>query len=93
MTYRKSTKEFREQALALAESCGSVVQAAAQLGIPAGSIYAWRAAKSEPKPQGPSLSLAEAEELERLRKEVTQLRKANQILKAAAAFFSQDSLK
>ena len=34
-----------------------------------------------------------AEELARLRRENNELRKVNHILKAAAAFFSQDHLK
>jgi transposase len=33
---------------------------------------------------------AEAEELTRLRKEVAELRRANEILKAASAFFAQE---
>ena len=33
------------------------------------------------------------EEIKRLRTEVTELKKVNHILKAAAAFFSQDHLK
>jgi transposase-like protein len=39
------------------------------------------------------VSTSDHEELLRLRKEVSELKKVNHILKSAAAFFSQDHLK
>ena len=89
------TPEFKKQAVELAESIGSTIEAARQLGISDGSIHVWRKrlGKADPKPETKELTLPEAEELKRLRKEVGELKKVNYILKAAAAFFSQDHLK
>lgn len=87
---RTYTKEFRENALALASSMGPA-KAARSLGIPVGTIATWQRtfgkAAVVPATESPQ------EELRRLRKEVSDLKKVNHILKAAAAFFSQDHLK
>ena len=93
---KKYTKEFKRQAVELADSLGCTSEAARQLGITNGSIYSWRTRGIlEEGSAGVSsnVPLSEAEELKRLRCEVIQLRKVNHILKAAAAFFSQDHLK
>jgi transposase len=95
MKKKNYTAEFRRQAVELADSLGSTVEAARQLGISDGSIHTWRSRRllDEDAPQAKSLSTSETEELKRLRQENSQLRKVNHILKAAAAFFSQDHLK
>lgn len=89
--------EFKKQAAELAQSLGSNIAAARQLGISDGAIKNWRTKfgrESKPVVSGtPNLSSADLDELKRLRKEVGELKKVNQILKVAAAFFSQDSLK
>jgi len=98
MTRVQYTKEFKLQALELAEQLGSLAAAAKQLGIPDSSIYNWKIKYK------PNLNLSEqvkvvaplspeSEELKRLRKENEELKKVNSILKRAAAFFSQDHLK
>lgn len=96
MKNRKYTKEFKQQAIDLAASLGSVSAAAEQLGIPGNNIYNWRV-RDGLRPTGgksaESLASSEAEELQRLRRENAELKKVNHILKAAAAFFSQDHLK
>lgn len=68
-----------------------------KLGISDGNIHNWRGkliksgkvSKSDTK----SPSETSEEELKRLRRENSELKKANIILKSAAAFFSQDHLK
>ncbi len=80
----------------MADSIGSVVAAAQQLGISKTNLYAWR--NKFRKTQAASVGIGESkpnenEEVVRLRKEVAELKKVNHILKAAAAFFSQDHLK
>lgn len=93
---RKYTDEFKHRVVALANEIG-VVEAANKLGVPNGNIYNWQAkltnvgqvSKSDTK----SFTESQDEELKRLRKEVVDLKKANIILKSAAAFFSQDHLK
>jgi len=94
---RKYTDEFKKQAIALAKDLGSVVAAAKQLGVPKVCIYDWRMKLDGPMQQVQdstvSFNNCDAEELKRLRKENAELKKANYILKSAAAFFSQDHLK
>jgi transposase-like protein len=97
MKRKKSyTKEFKRQAVELADSLGSTTEAARQLGIPSGCVYGWRTRSlldENSKSVASLVPLSETEELMRLRSEIAQLRKVNHILKSAAAFFSQDHLK
>jgi transposase len=95
MKKKKYPKEFKQQAVDLAKSLNSTSEAARQLGVSHGSIASWRSQLQATSGGASSsrLSSGEAEELKRLRGEVTHLRKVNHILKAAAAFFSQDHLK
>ena len=92
---RVYTKEFKREAVDLALSLGNTAKAAKQLGIPPSRLYQWRssAVKSSPKPIEAFGGESEQEELQRLRREVSHLKKVNHVLKAAAAFFSQDHLK
>ena len=86
-------EEFKQQAIDLANSLGSK-KAAERLGIPAGSISNWKYRKKlKTGPRECSPAMDSEQELAQLRKEVGELRRANHILKAAAAFFSQDHLK
>ena len=93
---RRYTTEFKRQAVELAESLGSVMKAATQLGIPDVNIHAWRKALRDSKVGVSNLTAGipvESEEIKKLRKENAELRQVNLILKTAAAFFSQDHLK
>ena len=94
---RTYTTEFRQQVIKLAEDLGSVLAASKQLGVPEANIYAWRkkyAGQTIVATRKPETKPAELlEENNKLRQEVAQLKKVNHILKAAAAFFSQDHLK
>lgn len=94
---RKYTEEFKKQALELAKELGSVSAAAKQLGVPKVCLYDWRLkmerSLNEVQRIESKISESDAEELKRLRKENAELKKVNTILKAAAAFFSQDHLK
>lgn len=97
---RQHTAEFKQGAVELAKQLGSVMKAAHQLGISENSIYAWRtrpefSGETSPRTPTPTATPKSAEqlEIERLRKKVGELEKVNQILKHAAAFFSQDHLK
>ena len=93
---RKYTEEFKRRAVDLAESLGNTSEASRQLGIDNSNIVAWRdrikgRQVSEPVSRLPGET--ERDELARLRRENSELKKVNHILKAAAAFFSQDHLK
>lgn len=93
---RKYTDDFKHRAVTLANEIGGA-EAARKLGICSGNVYQWqrkisklgRVSKSDTK----SPTESSEEELKRLRKENSDLKKANLILKSAAAFFSQDHLK
>jgi transposase len=97
---RRYSPEFIEQALRLAKDLGSGQAAAEKLGIPVATVHGWRKRQklgslksvSRVSDGGTPVETSE-EEVRRLRKEVEELKKANYILKRAAAFFSQDHLK
>lgn len=94
---RSFTKEFKVQAIELYQTTGSFTEVARQLGISEAAIRHWNKKFGSTGISKPSdkiaQSIQEAEELRRLRKENEELKKANYILKRAAAFFSQDLLK
>lgn len=96
-TRRSFTNEFKVQALELAEQIGSTIEAAKRLGISPERIRIWRRQLGRSSKNNESKtvvqSMAESEEIKRLRKQVSDLEKTNYILKKAAAFFSQDHLK
>ena len=93
---RKYTDDFKHRAVELAKEIG-FSPAEQKLGIPAGNIRNWRdkldkfgkVSKTDTK----SPSESSEDRLRRLERENSELKKANIILKAAAAFFSQDHLK
>ena len=88
---RKYTKEFKLQAIELAEVLGNASRAAKQLGVTSAHLHTWKKLlATEVKPDNLD---KESEEVLRLKKENEELKKVNYILKRAAAFFSQDHLK
>lgn len=88
--YKQYTKEFKEEAVALVIEQGySVPEAATSLGINPNLLYKWKD-KIEEKQAGTALSEDERTELEKLRKEVKELRMEKEILKKASAFFAKE---
>jgi transposase len=94
---KKYNQEFKLQAIKLAEDLGSAPEAARQLGISDANIYSWRKRYSGQSISASKIIEVKPEDLakqnQRLQQENIQLKKVNHILKAAAAFFSQDHLK
>lgn len=92
---RRYNSEFKGKAVELAERLDSPVQAAEKLGISVNNLYSWIKENEKSKRRSPSQpSPAELEaELKALRKENQNLKRSNEILKYAAAFFSQETLK
>ena len=92
--YRKYSNEFKLQAAKLvAEQGYSYEKAAKRLGTTGWSIRNWVTQFrqiGELPPQGQTQP--KADELRQLRKEITQLRMENDILKKAAAYFARESL-
>lgn len=93
---RRYTDDFKHRALALAKDIG-ISEAARKLGISSGNIYNWQKkllSLGKVSKLGASTPVESSDELiRRLQKENSDLKKANIILKSAAAFFSQDHLK
>jgi len=89
---RQFTREFKQEALELAESLGNMAEAARDLGIAENSIYRWRA-QAEMEKSGKrskqSRKSHKDEEIRRLERENKKLRAERDFLKKAAAFFAQ----
>ena len=92
--HRKYGPEFKRRAVELAHELSSVGEAAKKLGIPKHTLYSWvRGKQEQPDVASTVQELPVEEQLRALRRENEELKKANHILKQAAAFFSQDHLK
>ena len=93
-TRRRSTSEFKNEAVKMAEESGRPLQAvAADLGVHANQLRMWR---NEQLAAGSAEALArqkaEAAELARLRREGRRLEQGNEILRRAAAFFAREAV-
>ena len=89
-TTRRYPKELRERAVRLVfESGRPVAHVAKDLGVGHESLRSWvKQAEADAGGRRDLLSSSEREELARLRGEVKELRRANEILKAASVFFA-----
>jgi transposase len=88
---RKYPVELLERATRLVfESGRPVAQVAADLGIPSETLrrYVRRVEVDEGRREG--LTSEEREEVRKLRRENFELRRANEILKAASVFFAKE---
>jgi transposase len=90
---KEYSDELRERARRLAlESGRPVAHVARDLGVHKEALRTWvRQARADAAGGTPStLSSAERERLRELEREVRELRKANEILKAASVFFAKE---
>ena len=89
---KRYPEELRERAVRLAfESGRPIAQVARDLGVGPESLRTWvRQAQADAGRRGNLLASGEREELRTLRRENRELRKANEILKAASAFFARE---
>jgi len=89
-TTKRYPVELRERAVRLVfESGRPIAHVAKDLGVGAESLRSWvKQAEADAGGRGDRLSSPEREELARLRGEVKELRRANEILKAASVFFA-----
>ena len=89
---RKYPDELRERAIREVRSSGRpVAHVARDLGIHKEALRNWvRQAEADAGGRDDRPTTAEAEELKQLRKENAELRRANEILKAASVFFAQE---
>jgi transposase len=90
---KKYSDELRERATRLAlESGRPIAHVAQDLGVHKEALRTWvRQAKADAAGGTPTvLSGGERERLKELEREVRELRKANEILKAASVFFAKE---
>ncbi|MFJ4695940.1 transposase [Streptomyces sp. NPDC088766] len=90
---RKYPDELRERAVREVRTTGRpIAHVAKDLGIHKEALRGWfRQAEADAGERDDRLTTAEREELKQLRKEVAELRRANEILKAASAFLRRNS--
>lgn len=95
MVRRKYTKEFKIEAVQLAEESEVPVdEVARELGIHPNTLYKWRReylADGEAAFPGHGKLKAEDDEVRQLRRELARVRAERDILKKALAFFSRES--
>ncbi|MGW6263428.1 transposase [Streptomyces sp. NPDC055085] len=89
---RKYPDELRERAVREVRTTGRpVAQVAKDLGIHKEALRGWvRQAEADAGERDDRLSTADLDELKHLGKENAELRRANEILKAASVFFAQE---
>jgi len=89
---RKYPQELKERAVRTALDSGRpIAQVAKDLGVGAESLRGWvRQAQADAGERTQQLTTLEGEELKRLRGENRELRRANEILKAASVFFASE---
>jgi transposase len=89
---RKYPDELRERGVRLVfESGRPVAHVARDLGVQRETLRLWvRQAEADAGSRNDRLTSAERERMKQLEREVRELRRANEILKAASAFFAQE---
>ncbi len=96
---RKYSDEFKAKAVRLAEDLvelegcskwGAAVEIGEKLGIPAHTLNDWLKPNMVSSDGEVGAGEVAADELKRLRKENKELRRANEILKTASAFFAAE---
>lgn len=95
---QKHSPEMRERALRMLDEAkpshpnlmSAVRHVAGLLGMSAETLRVWHRRREVDTGQRPGLSSDVAEENARLRREVAELRRANEILKAASEFFAKE---
>jgi transposase len=95
---RRYPPELRERAVRMVletmqqsgQRVGVITRIARQLGIGAESLRGWVRQAEVDSGQRPGVTTAEQQRIAELEREVRELRRANDILKAASAFFAQE---
>lgn len=95
---RQYPPEFRQRALRLLDESlpdheseyEAIRQVALKLGVSTEALRKWRRTAEIDSGARPGMTSAEHAELKRLKRENAELRRANEILKAASAFFAAE---
>ena len=85
---RRFTDEFKAEVVGLVRSGRSVAEVSRDLDLTESAVRTW---VHRAEDRGSSLSVAEREELSRLRRQVRVLEEERTILKKAAAFFAKET--
>jgi transposase len=94
---RQYTQDFRERAIRLVDESleGTdrseyvvITEVATRLGCSTEALRRWRRHKEVDTGQRPGTSTTEHAEIRRLKREVAELKRANEILSTASAFFA-----
>jgi transposase len=92
MTKRRTyTKEFKIEAVELADKIGNTAQAERDLGIPNGQVYKWRdklEKEGEPEKAFPGKGNVRDAEMKALKRRLDRVEEENAILKKAIGIFS-----
>jgi transposase len=97
--YRKYPPEMRERAIRLVEATiteqggerhGAITRVARQLGVGVESLRLWLRQAEIDAGHRPGLTSEERERLRALERENRELRRANEILRSASAFFAAE---
>jgi transposase-like protein len=89
---QRAVRAVRQLRKELGHDHGTVKRVADQLGIGVESVRLWVRQAAIDDGQRPGTTSAEAAELTALRQEVRELRRANEILRKASAYFAQAEL-
>lgn len=91
------SKEFKLEAVRMmAEGKKPPAELARELGLRRNQLYKWKESIEKagesafPGPGRRTLKVTEAEEISRLRRELSRVKEENEILKKAAAFFARE---
>ena len=96
---RQYSQEFRQRALRLLDTTmeasdvsefEAIKSVASKLGISEESVRRWRRKAQVDAGERPGMTTTEHAEIRKLRREVAELRRANEILKSASAFFAAE---
>lgn len=88
----RAVRLVREQVKANEPIWPAIVSVASKIGCSAESLRRWVRQDERDAGKREGLSTDEREELRRLQREVRELKKANEILRLASAFFAQAEL-
>ncbi|WP_043617979.1 transposase [Nonomuraea candida] len=95
---RKYPQELRERAVRMVfeireqsgNAPGAIARVTQQLGVHREALRGWVRQAEVDGGQRPGTSTADAQRIAELEREVRELRRANEILKSAAAFFARE---
>lgn len=96
---RQYSQEFRQRALRLLDTTReasdisefeAIKSVASKLGISEESVRRWRRKAQVDAGERPGMTTNEHAEIRKLKREVAELRRANEILKSASAFFAAE---